>query len=114
MPRTFGPSVVDEALIEEAPAGFALVLTGDFTDAFADYLAADPASAESCTVRLVLSRDAALQIAGQVRATVGPWSDTLDAPTSSKAVYALAGVTTAARPTLMAVGAPAPSEAVGT
>lgn len=66
--------MIDEALIDCEEDGFQLVLTGDFVDAFADYLAANPASRDSCTVRLRLSQDAALELAGSARSTIIPWS----------------------------------------
>lgn len=70
---------IDEANIDCEEDGFRLVLTGDFVEAFADYLAADPASRDSCTVRLRLSQDAALELAGSARATIIDWADEHDA-----------------------------------
>lgn len=79
MPETKFPSVADEALVETDEDGFHLVLVGDFADACADYLAADPATPSSSRLRVRLSQDAALQLTGQVRVTVGPWADEYDA-----------------------------------
>lgn len=70
--------MIDEALIDCEEDGFQLVLTGDFVEAFADYLAADPASRDSCTVRLRLSQDAALELAGSARRTIIDWADQHD------------------------------------
>lgn len=70
--------MIEEATIDCDEDGFRLVLTGDFVEAFADYLAADPASRDSCTVRLRLSQDAALELAGSARGTILPWSSEHD------------------------------------
>ena len=91
--------MIDEAHIDCDDDGFHLILTGDFDAAFARYLASGEAQ-----VNLRLSQDAALQLAGQVRATIGPWADDRDAALASyirrdvgEQVRATHGPTAAAR-----------------
>lgn len=70
--------MIDEATIDCEENGFELVLTGDFADVFADYLAADPSTPAASTVRLRLPHDAALQLAAAARGTLLPWAEDFD------------------------------------
>lgn len=69
---------IDAATIDCDEAGFELILTGDFADVFADYLAADPRTEAAATIRLRLPQDSAFQLAAAARETLQPWVDEHD------------------------------------
>lgn len=70
--------MIDELAIDCDESGFELVLTGDFANTFANYLAADPSTEAAATVRLRLPQDAAFQLAAAARETLQPWVDDHD------------------------------------